>query len=77
MSALIGVLYVLPYIVMQLKAGGLLAQRLFADAEPWQVFGLELSVFDLGTGAPSIVASKWKWKRSESPCSKKRSIRMS
>ena len=55
LTALIGVLYVLPYIVMQLKAGGLLAQQLFADAEPWHVLGLELTVFDLGTGALSIV----------------------
>ena len=55
MSALIGFLYVLPYIVMQLKAGGLLAQRLFADAQPWHVLGYELSVFDVGTGALSVV----------------------
>ena len=44
--AIIGVLYVIPYIIMQMKAGGLLAKTMFPDAE---------HAFGWGTGALSIV----------------------
>ena len=36
---LTGVLYVIPYIVMQIKAGGYLAQRMFPDTETITLFG--------------------------------------
>lgn len=44
--ALIGVLYVIPYIIMQIKAGGLLARTMFPDAE---------NAFGWGTAALSLV----------------------
>ena len=34
LAALTGALYVLPYVIMQIKAGGYLAERLFPDVPP-------------------------------------------
>ena len=34
LAALTGALYVLPYVIMQIKAGGYLAERLFLDVPP-------------------------------------------
>ena len=53
--ALIGALYVVPYVVMQVKAGGLLAQGLFHDVESVHVFGFDLTVEQTGVGALSLV----------------------
>ena len=53
--ALVGFLYVIPYIIMQIKAGGYLAQRLFPDAAGLTVFGQEYGVFELGTIALSVL----------------------
>lgn len=53
--ALIGFLYVLPYVVMQIKAGGYLAQGLFPGAEGVRLFGREFGMFEVGATALSIV----------------------
>ncbi len=53
--ALIGFLYVIPYIVMQIKAGGYLAQRLFPDASGVVLLGQEYGAFELGAIALSIL----------------------
>lgn len=53
--ALVGFLYVIPYIVMQIKAGGYLAQRMFPDAENVSAFGMEFGIFEAGTIALSIL----------------------
>jgi SSS family solute:Na+ symporter len=44
--ALIGFLYVLPYVIMQIKAGGLLSQSMFPDSE---------NAFRIGASALSVV----------------------
>ena len=49
--ALTGALYVIPYIVMQIKAGGYLAQRMFPDAEAIILFGKNLAIFEMGVVA--------------------------
>lgn len=53
--ALVGFLYVLPYIIMQIKAGGYLAQRMFPEVEAVSLFGQSLSMFDLGTNVLSVI----------------------
>lgn len=53
--ALIGFLYVLPYVIMQIKAGGHLAQGMFAEVEVVRAFGWELSIYNAGTAALSLV----------------------
>ena len=53
--ALVGVLYVIPYIIMQIKAGGYLAQRMFPDAETITLLGTQYSIFEAGTIALSIL----------------------
>lgn len=53
--ALISFLYVLPYVVMQIKAGGHLAEGLFANTEAVRVFGTELTIYNAGTAALSVV----------------------
>ena len=53
--ALIGALYVIPYVVMQVKAGGILAQGLFQDVESVVVFGQVLTIEHAGVGALSLV----------------------
>ena len=53
--ALVGFLYVIPYIVMQIKAGGYLAQRMFPDAETITAFGMEFGIFEAGTIALSLL----------------------
>ena len=53
--ALIGALYVIPYVVMQVKAGGLLAQGLFQDVESVFLFGFELTIENAGVGALSLL----------------------
>jgi len=53
--ALTGVLYVIPYVVMQVKAGGLLADGLFREVEHLTMFGQQISMEDFGVGALSLV----------------------
>ena len=53
--ALTGVLYVIPYVVMQVKAGGLLADGLFREVEHITMFGQQISMEDFGVGALSLV----------------------
>ncbi|MDE0768548.1 MAG: sodium:solute symporter family protein [Opitutaceae bacterium] len=53
--ALVGFLYVIPYIVMQIKAGGYLAQRMFPDVESILFMGQEIGIFEMGTIALSIL----------------------
>ena len=50
-----GVLYVLPYVIMQIKAGGYLAERLFPDAPPIHVLGREFDMFDTGVWVLSLL----------------------
>jgi len=53
--ALVGALYVIPYIVMQIRAGGYLAQRLFPDVESVPILGGTWGVFELGTLILSVL----------------------
>ena len=53
--ALTGSLYVIPYIVMQIKAGGYLAQRMFPDAEAITLLGKNLAIFEMGVVALSVL----------------------
>jgi SSS family solute:Na+ symporter len=53
--ALVGMLYVIPYVIIQIKAGGHLAEVLFSDVGWINVLGLELSVYDAGATALSTV----------------------
>ncbi len=53
--ALTGVLYVIPYVVMQIKAGGLLADGLFRHVEHVTLFGLDITMENVGVGALSLV----------------------
>lgn len=53
--ALTGALYVIPYIVMQIKAGGYLAQRMFPDAEAITLFGKSFAIFEMGVMALSLL----------------------
>jgi solute:Na+ symporter, SSS family len=53
--ALVGFLYVIPYIVMQIKAGGYLAQRLFPEAGGVVLLGQEFGAFELGTIVLSVL----------------------
>ena len=53
--ALVGALYVIPYVVMQVKAGGILAQGLFRDVEAISLLGIQLSIENAGVGALSLI----------------------
>jgi SSS family solute:Na+ symporter len=53
--ALVGFLYVIPYIIMQIKAGGYLAQRMFPNAESITFLGSQYGIFEAGTIALSIL----------------------
>ena len=53
--ALSGALYVVPYVVMQIKAGGLLADGLFRNIEHVTLFGHQITMEDAGVGALSLV----------------------
>lgn len=55
LAALTGFLYVIPYIVMQIKAGGYLAQGLFPDVPPLSLAGLEMDMFSIGVNALSVI----------------------
>lgn len=53
--ALTGALYVLPYVIMQIKAGGLLADGLFREVEHITLLGQQISMENVGVGALSLV----------------------
>ena len=53
--ALVGFLYVLPYIIMQIKAGGYLAQRMFPDAKAIELLGVQFDAFRAGAAALSML----------------------
>ena len=55
LAALMGALYVLPYVIIQIKAGGTLAESLFAETGSVSLFGWELSMYDAGATALSVV----------------------
>ena len=52
--ALSGALYVIPYVIMQIKAGGLLADGLFREVDEVPIFG-GISMEDTGVAALSLV----------------------
>ncbi|MFK5923962.1 MAG: sodium:solute symporter family protein [Verrucomicrobiota bacterium] len=53
--AMIGFFYVLPYIIMQIKAGGYLAQGMFPNAADLNVFGHSMPIFQVGATTLSLV----------------------
>lgn len=53
--AIAGALYVIPYVIIQIKAGGFLAKGLFPDVEPFHLLGLKITMEHAGIGALSIV----------------------
>lgn len=53
--AMIGFFYVLPYIIMQIKAGGYLAQGIFPNAADLNVFGHQMPIFQVGATTLSLV----------------------
>ncbi len=53
--ALTGALYVIPYVVMQIKGGGLLADGLFREIEHLSIFGWRVTMEDAGVAALSLV----------------------
>ena len=55
MVALTGALYVLPYVIMQIKGGGLLADGLFREIEHVSLFGWQITMEDAGVAALSLV----------------------
>lgn len=53
--ALLGVFYVVPYVVIQIRAGGHRAQQIFPDASTLSVLGQEFNVFTVGATVLSVV----------------------
>lgn len=53
--AVVGMLYVIPYVIIQIKAGGHLAEGLFVGVDSIQFLGFELSIYDAGATALSMV----------------------
>ena len=53
--ALSGFLYVLPYVIMQIRAGGHLAKQLFPGLAPVMFAGVTFDVFDMGASALAVV----------------------
>ncbi len=53
--ALLGFLYVVPYIVIQIRAGGHLAQQIFSSMEYVSVLGFKFEIFDVGATVLSII----------------------
>jgi len=52
---LTGALYAIPYIIMQVKAGGELAEGLFIGTPPFQIFGIEITIYETGVFALALV----------------------
>lgn len=53
--ALVGALYVIPYVVIQIKAGGILAQGLFQNVDHLTLLGWKVSIEDTGVAVLSLV----------------------
>lgn len=53
--ALVGALYVIPYVVIQIKAGGILAQGLFQNVNNLTFLGWKVSIEDTGVAVLSLV----------------------
>ena len=53
--ALVGALYVIPYVVIQIKAGGILAQGLFQNVDQLTFLGWKVSIEDTGVAVLSLV----------------------
>ncbi|WP_411847637.1 sodium:solute symporter family protein [Roseibacillus persicicus] len=52
---LTGALYAIPYIIMQVKAGGELAEGLFKDTPPFVLLGTEITIYDTGVFALALI----------------------
>ena len=55
LAASTSALYVLPYVIMQIKAGGYLAQRLFPDAPPLEFLGGSFTMYETGVWVLSLL----------------------
>ena len=55
--ALIGFLYVVPYVAIQIKAGGALTEGLFRNVEAINLFGYSITIYDAGATLLSIVTT--------------------
>jgi len=53
--ALLGFLYVVPYVIIQVRAGGHLANQLFPNVPSLTVFGQSFDAFDIGATVLSLV----------------------
>lgn len=53
--ALVGFLYVLPYVVIQIRAGGHLAQQIFPDIKPMNIVGIEFNIFQMGSSVLAVI----------------------
>lgn len=53
--ALVAVLYVIPYVVMQIKAGGILARGLFQGVDELELLGWVITIEDAGVAVLSLV----------------------
>ncbi len=53
--ALLGFLYVVPYVVIQIRAGGHLAQQMFPGASTMTLMGFDVDVFAVGASVLSLV----------------------
>ncbi|MEM6886298.1 MAG: sodium:solute symporter family protein, partial [Verrucomicrobiota bacterium] len=52
---LTGAFYAIPYIIMQVKAGGELAEGLFKDTAPFMLFGSEITIYETGVFALALI----------------------
>ena len=55
LAATLSALYVLPYVIMQIKAGGYLAQRLFPDVPPLEALGMSFTMYETGIWILSVL----------------------
>ncbi|MFP6900809.1 MAG: sodium:solute symporter family protein, partial [Opitutales bacterium] len=55
LAAATSALYVLPYVIMQIKAGGYLSQRLFPNAPPLEFLGGSFTMYETGVWALSFL----------------------
>ena len=53
--ALLGFLYVMPYVMIQIKAGGELAESMFAGTESIAFLGRDWKMYDAGTGLLAFI----------------------
>lgn len=53
--ALLGFLYVLPYVIIQIRAGGHLAEQMFSSTESVNILGGQFGMFNVGATALTIV----------------------